>query len=465
MAVTWKIYDGTTTQSLAAWGIDSIVLARANLAVETLSFSIPVADIYADPVFAYDQTLHLIRDDGVSPITWFIGKVKKLPAFAGPQERQRYVVANAWAEFERIIYQQRYVVPDPSAPGLLGSWSTRVVLGQDRWGRAQTAHAVITEITNYANSVGGGLATISSLPTLAVPPAETVRDITCAEAIRRMVGYAPDAVGYFAYHTGTPVLVIAQRGALTPLTLDLDDKDKIEVIDGLSPLHEIKARGVVLIFQKTAASLDGSIKISETRQAAGARTGPGVIFATIQLGDHETVPAGLATQYYNSLATLEWEGTLRLHERECTAALRPGYVLNLDNGRTAWAAMNATVQSTAEELLTGVTTVQIGAAEHLGLSDFVDMMRRFRNRNARTSFADTQHNGTAGTCSQVGDTDPSDDPLGPSCEHPDDPPEPNPDGGSPAIMPTVDVQACVDGETKTLRLAGYSISGGGGGPL
>jgi hypothetical protein len=441
MAVSWTLTHNDVTQSLRAWGIENPVLNRYNLGVETLAFTIPTADIFAEPVFAWDDRIELRRDG----VPYFIGKVTALPAvFGSDGERQRYVVSNAWQTVQSIIYQQRYTLSKSDFSGLIGSWSSRVVLGQDQWGKPQSCDSVITQVGQYANRVGGELLTVASLPAFAVPPIETVRDITCAEAIRRMLAYTPDAVGWFGYDSGATVLTIQRRSALTAISLDLDDKDNVEIVDGLNPLNELKPRGVVIVFIHTEENEDGTPKLRETRQTAGATTGPRVIFATVTLSTGEAAPAGLASQYYNALSTLQWAGSIRLHEAECTGLLRPGKVVNLLNGRTAWETMAATVQSSTEELFTGITTVEIGAAEHLGLSDFVDMMRRWRERPPAGEFPLSQHNGTEGIDEQEEGTDPSpDDPLGPSGTDPEaGTPEGNDDAGQPYAFSFVRIPFC-----------------------
>lgn len=460
MSVVWSIAHTSGTHTLAEWGIENPVLQRCNLDVETLSFAIPTADIYADPVFAHDDYITLLRDSTV----WFKGRVRELPAaFSADQSRQRYVVANAWQSMDTIIYQQRYTINKADFTGLVGSWSSRVVLGQDQWGKPRRADQVISDVVAYANKVGASFATLASLPAWAVPPVETVRDITCAEAVRRMLAYVPDAVGWWDYTTTLPTLNIQRRSALSAVTIDLDNANLVEVVEGLNPLNELKPRGVVIVFVHTV--MDGDIpKLRETRQVAGAANGPRVIFATVNVGEGEAIPTGLATQYYGALSTLQYAGTIRMHEEACSGLLRPGKVVHLTNGRTAWATMAATVQSTTEELFTGVTTVEIGAAEHLGLADFVDAMRRWRERPPPDKLPETQDNGTEGVDEQEPDTEPvpddnGEDPEGPAGEDPEaETPEPNDTAAQPPVMPVVDIEACVGGSPAYLRVVGVRIS-------
>lgn len=410
MPVTWLLEHDSTTQPLEDWGIDRAVLSRANLDTETLSFSLPLAagGHVADPVFDRDDVVKLWRDDGGTPVCWFVGKVRQRPWSGSAREsRQHYIARNAWHSFTRIVYQQQYVIPNEDNTALLGSWSPRVVLGQNQFGLPMTANAQIAQIAAFANAVGAGLLTLGTLPTWAIPPRETVNNITCAEAIRRLLAYAPDAVGRFTYDGGGTVLTILQRSGLDAVSIDLSsDTHRIEGLDSLDEMADLKPRGVVLIFQTSETVGDDTV-LRESRDTAGATTGEAIVFATIGLSPGEAVPTGLATQYYSALSTMHWSGSLRLHERDCSGLLRPGKKLNLTNGRTAWATMDAVVQSTTEDLFSGVTTVELGASERLGLSEFADTMRRFRERLPGGTFPETRHNGTEGTSGQVSGSDPS----------------------------------------------------------
>lgn len=422
----WKLSYAGNTKSLAVWGIEGAQFHRRNLDTEELTFAIPTEDIFADPAFPYGATLTLYRGNTV----WFTGRVTTTPAYASSGERQRYVVSNAWERFRRIIYQQQYILKTEDFTGVIGSWSTRVVLGKDAWGRKITASRQIENIAEYANLVGGSLITLADLGPYAIPPLETVRDISCVEAIRRMLAWTPDAVGFFSYSAGTTILTIRRRSDLTAVNLDLDDTDFVTEISGLTPRNDLVPAGVTIIYQtserdETDEEVRSQPYTRETRDVAGSPSGIGVIYATVALGlqgtdQPEQPPSGLALQYFNSLSEVQWSGSLILKELECSGIVRPGHKVNLLNGRTAWASMNATVQETIEDLDTGKTQVTLGFAEHLGLSDFVDMMRRFRDRNEPGDFPGVQDNGTEGVDDQLDGVDPAgDSPIGPPGGAPD----------------------------------------------
>jgi hypothetical protein len=464
----WKLEYGGSILPLAAWGIDYAVLTRRNLDADDLSLSVRHENIFTEPTFSYGGTITLWRGD----VRWFKGTVTAIPSYGSSEaEVRRYTVSNAWWKLDRIIYQQPFfskrLVGDIVVP--TGGFSTRVVLGKDSWGNKLTADQQIQKISNYALSQGSGMFTTASLPTLPEPPMMEARDITCAEAIRRMVGFAPDCVGWFDYSSIVPVLYIQRRSSLGVVNLDLGNNAIVEVIDSLNPRHDLVPTGVVLVF--LTSQLDestGEPFIQEDRQVAGASTGEGVIFATIELALQgtdraETPPAELASDYYDARSTLHWEGGLLLHERECSGLVRVGNRVNLLNGLAGWATMNAVVQSTQEDLFWGKTQITLGPPVHLSAQDFVGMMTQFRNRPAPTEFPGTQDNGSEGIPEPEGG-----DPTGEFGGDPDVPEgertgnpnagKPAGPGGSPgylpALFPSVEMTKCVDGIEQTVRVVG-----------
>jgi hypothetical protein len=92
------------------------------------------------------------------------------------------------------------------------------------------------------------------------------------------------------------------------------------------------------------------------------------------------VPTGLAQNLYDSLATLQYEGSVTLTEQECVGDIRPGHLLRLSGGRTAWATMDAMVFETVENISAGETAVRFGPPAHLVLADWLALVRLGRDR-------------------------------------------------------------------------------------
>lgn len=131
----------------------------------------------------------------------------------GDDRVQDVTVAGPWDKLQRLVFRQtwRRAVKGKS-PATFSTFSTsRVILGQQPTGAAQTMSAQIAEIVDYAASKCG-----IALGTNAAPaqylPFDEARDITCADAIRRELRFFPKLMVRFDYSSGTPTLVIAAPG-------------------------------------------------------------------------------------------------------------------------------------------------------------------------------------------------------------------------------------------------------------
>lgn len=101
----------------------------------------------------------------------------------------------------------------------------------------------------------------------------------------------------------------------------------------------------------------------------------------------EPVPSGLAAALYAALSVLHYEGSVSLVEEECSGRVGVGNKLNLTGGMSAWASMNALVQTITEDFESGRTTIQFGPPAHLGIPDFIELLRLNRTRRNWTPSA------------------------------------------------------------------------------
>jgi hypothetical protein len=447
MAVTWALTIGGSSYLLESLNVVGLTITRRNLATSEMRIACEVESIYAEPIMSYGVAVRLYRNG----VCWFAGTVTDTPASGEPgSERQEYVISDSWWKLERVIYQQPYVFRSADFTKFLGGYTSHVVLGNDAWGNKLTASAVISAITTFA---GVASATLVSSPTS--PVLMEARDISCAEAIKRILSMTPDCVGYMDYSTGVGVLYIKKRAVLDAVSYALDNSDqnkKLTGIASLTPRNDLLVAGVVIVFLTTETDADGATWLQEERQTAGTTSGEGVVFATIDLSAQgteqpETAPAGLASAFYASSNVLQWQGSLALKELECTRAIYLGSYVNLTGGRSAWASMNAVVQTTTEDIMNGLTNIELGPPEHLGLADFVDLMSPFRNLPNPSPYPSNQNNGTEGVPVVDGGVG----------SDPDLPPVPNPDAGTPAppgVFSYMDIEYCRDGVSRIARVVG-----------
>lgn len=123
----------------------------------------------------------------------------------------------------------------------------------------------------------------------------------------------------------------------------------------------------------------------------------------------EEVPSGLAEQIYAAVSVLQFEGVLVAIAEECPGDIGPANVLNLSDGRTEWATMNAQVQRVEEFLDEGRTEITIGPAKHLGGADLLELWRAVRNwsptisRNERVTGTPSGMASAKGSIPQAGE--------------------------------------------------------------
>lgn len=105
------------------------------------------------------------------------------------------------------------------------------------------------------------------------------------------------------------------------------------------------------------------------------------------LRNHQTgtysqpVPAnGLAAEIYAAHSVLHYEGSITYVQATPDFAISPGNKLNITDGRSEWAAMNAVVQSVQVSVDSGSTTIQFGPPQHLGVADLVQATLPNRKR-------------------------------------------------------------------------------------
>lgn len=375
MAATWTIQKASEDpRSLLELKVIFARMSFRSLAPDELVFSMTRSDVLAAPEFSYGDILTLWKDG----VRWFKGTVTRLPAQGSAKtEGDEYTVSGPWWYLENIVYQQVRSIANGGFTGFNSVFTSHIVLQQNTTSTKITTGAQISAVVTYATTQGAPLAA-GSIPVFVNAPLDEVRDLTCAECIKHSLAWSPDVVSWFDYSGATPILNMAARASLTGIAKDLTAGNLVESFS-LTPRNDLVPAGVVFVYETTKTDANGVAFTETTTDFTGAIAGIGVVMATIELTGNgtdnaEPVPSGLAAAFYASLATLQFEGELITKEIECTGDLRPGKKLNLDNGRTAWASMDAQIQTVSEDLLQGMTTVSFGPASHLTPQDFVNML-------------------------------------------------------------------------------------------
>ncbi len=534
---TWTLKCGGVEKSLAAWGLARPVRSLVSQGIDELSFEQPGA-MDAEPVFARDAQVTLYRQEGMDKVQWFVGIVKGIERMgSGVAEKIEYRLVGPWWLLENLIFEQIwYLAVDPSSPtsSIVGGYKSHVILNQGFNGSKLTTGGQIAQAVQWAMDSGcplqmdttlvsrldlnGGQVFYASdlkLPDIVIPNSEE-RDVMCAEVIRKMLRWSPDAVAWFDYTQSPPALKIARRADLTPATVDLTAVLRPEQIK-ITPRYDLLRPAVMIKYEQTnqvsgkvwqtltrdiapdaakdlgtgdlkvnyrVGSLTATIDLQgvsentttasitcaaiqpdnpawlkghvpwladshidgivittngETRQSdlprelTGGQIAPWMGFAAQQeevtvtvsfqtkddsgmvIGDRvnevvtvkvtatdavtgtfssasieqigELVPTGLAQKIYDAVGTLQFDGSIVMVEEEVSGLVGVGKALNITGSRAEWSSMLAVVQSVAEDLETGSTTITFGATEHLGPSDLVELTRINRNRQIHTVYS------------------------------------------------------------------------------
>lgn len=415
-AVVWTASIGATTKSLAAWGITSPVLALRSFDVDEFSF-VAAGDVRAACPFEFGQPLALFRDGACV----FRGTLDDPAAISDPgarnllgrsrlQDKWRVVAKNVWWQLSRLTYQQLTAAYSQDCFPLGSLLTTKVGLFTDEMtGAAITTGAQIRAALNFAIA-HGAVAMAGGIPEFVYLPGETARDLTVADVIRRCAQPTPDAVSWFDYSGGVPVLNVGQRATLNAIEFDHGDdarqigrlalRKRSDLVPSgvrfnylgagscapmVKPGCEDPATGLVNSGTEPVQSASPIETTKITQDSAGLPDEVGGLVATIELAqidaaESEPIPVGLAGQYYLSLLTPPWEGQILLRGRDCLAGVRPGLVVNVANGNPDWAAMRALVQAVELRIAAGETTVTVGPPKHLGPQDFVALLQFTRRR-------------------------------------------------------------------------------------
>ena len=384
----WTLSDGTTEKTLAAWGIkDRLQVTFKSGWADELSFDLRPASVLADPPFAQDDELYLMKDS----VTWFRGFVRLVMVSGqGKSEVWTVTVRNAWEKLERLTFlQPRMIYQAPTWLTTSLQDTSDVILCNTVdpiTGKYQKCDSGVQIDAIIAFALGVGVPLSYQRYFVAPnPPSENARDLTCAAAIRRMLNFSPDVVSWVDYtNTPYPKLHMDHRLNLSVLSLDLSAGNLgIEEVS-LSDRADVVPAGVVLRLLYNGTGPDGKPYTQIKVQTAGATSGPGVIVNTVDWptkddGTFEDEPTGrtggtdnFAQYYYTILSRKFFAGTIRFHQLDCPGTIRPGMVLNFTGTtRTGWDTALAVVQQVTEDPFYGRTTVTMGPPPQLDIRNVV----------------------------------------------------------------------------------------------
>ena len=161
-----------------------------------------------------------------SATTVFSGTVEQVTEseLGGSEAYDNAVVSSPWSKLDRLVYQQQWA--DLATGGTV--WSSNLVLNQDVNGNSIGFKSQLNAILSFAATRCGF--TFDVLSGGQQLPFDEVRDLTCAQAINRVLRWFPKKIVRFDYSSGTPNLVLAEPTAAAWIS----DVDKSSVVRTLN---------------------------------------------------------------------------------------------------------------------------------------------------------------------------------------------------------------------------------------
>lgn len=379
-------------RALADWGIDadSALLVFNSFEADQFSFALQEGgNALAALPFTYGQQLKLRQNGTVK----FVGTVRDRPVFGSiNKERQRFVAYNFWHGIEANIYQQNRNLIDNTFSTLTLTETSQVVHF-----RSPSNGAKISTYGEVAN-----LCAYAGLPvtldfTGVTPPFQDSNDLSVAEGIRRAASWQPDLLARADYSGEVPALHILDRAAAGTRALDVTAGALLSDFE-CRRRDDLVPRGVRINFITTLEDEATGLRYSKLNADSGGSLSRGeyVIVATLNIGDGEAVPYGLAAAYYASLQTCFLEGSFSLGGFECDLSWAPGDLLDISNGLTEWADCIAPITEVSHQLVTGNTVVKFGPPQFLGLANFIALNSRVKDSQNNGKPTDRAGDGTGG---------------------------------------------------------------------
>jgi hypothetical protein len=242
----WSILFNGESHIFAEFGIGNVRRSWKNQVVDKLTFDVAGRSVFDDPVFESGSAIKIFRGNE----KWFDGVITQTPVYGSAKlENHSYEASGAWWFLENLIYQQMWKIPvdsqDPDSQ-LTNIYKGHIILGQNLSGEKITIGTQITDIVNYANSCGANLS-LGDIDIEVYIPFDECKDLSCADAIRRLLRWVPDTVCFIDYSYEVPAISFKRRAQLTSTMVDLLG-GSVEQFS-MQPRYDLCVPAVVLKFE------------------------------------------------------------------------------------------------------------------------------------------------------------------------------------------------------------------------
>jgi hypothetical protein len=241
----WTLIYRGEKKSFAEWGVVDAKRTVWNQGPDQLRLKVALG--HFESPFEAGELVSIWQGEG----RFFEGRITRLPCYAkADQQFVTYEAEGPYADLQQLIYEQAWAEQDASSEGgVRFVYKSRVVLGQSPEGNPLSAREQVLDILQYARAAGAHFE-IGSMDWDFPLPLDEAQDLSCAEALARVLRWAPDMTMGFDYAgSGLPVLQLKRASEADGLTLDLNavPVKQLEV----TPRPDLRVPAVVLKYEST----------------------------------------------------------------------------------------------------------------------------------------------------------------------------------------------------------------------
>lgn len=248
--MSWTLEHNGVEKPFDKWGIENAHRDTQSQGNDRFGFDLTDKDADAPEVFAFGDEI-IVRHDGT---TCFIGyRHRELSQASAQMELLSYQFTGFWEHFfTRLPYQQYWSAYD--------DYVSTLNLMQSNLGVNQSTAATFADVIQFVADQtevlygspkfqpGAGMPVV-------YPPIDQISDISCEQAMQKVMRWCPDAVIWTDYTTTPPTINVKAKADLTPVSLSAFDGEFGESMQ-MERRHD-QVVSVVQFNYRQTAEIDG----------------------------------------------------------------------------------------------------------------------------------------------------------------------------------------------------------------
>lgn len=243
--MNWSIKISEANFKLSDIGATSCVLTLKSLACDELVISTPKQSFAS-----INQHVELFLDGARK----FAGSCCDISAsIAGSREIFTYTFKNAWLDLQEMPFLQEWLCVGMSDTEFkpFNVLKSKNLFGLDYEGKRVNSASHIAEIIDYASKNGVSIS-LGDCEASTQFPSYEIRDLTCEQALLKILKWSPDIVSYFDYTQNPPALNLKKRSLLPEKNPPIG---KIKSLN-YAPCRDLQVENVNIIYERTH-TIDG----------------------------------------------------------------------------------------------------------------------------------------------------------------------------------------------------------------